>query len=214
MENSQKGWTLLKQSVVYVQEIALKKQFWWISQFFRLHLSIFPALCWTYVLWFWGPLTAEYISWVDDVRPASGRNLVQVQVQSKAPWFPKGRSLRLVKCHSGGIWYGKSATRLQTIYTWSIVTSTVNIFTYIHANTSTTDVYFKGVKDFLLDMCMCSSRPTGRRTLHGPNSISINNGGFLLTSFSPMFRSPKWSQNFHLEKCLLTQIDTIWRHVS
>lgn len=52
------------------------------------------------------------------------------------------------------------------------------------------------------------------RTLHGPNSISINNGGFLLTSFSPMFRSPKWSQNFHLEKCLLTQIDTIWRHVS
>jgi len=31
-----------------------------------------------------GPLTAEYISWVDDVRPASGRSLVQVQVQSKA----------------------------------------------------------------------------------------------------------------------------------
>ena len=31
-----------------------------------------------------GPLTAEYTSFVDDVRPASGRNLVQVQVQSKA----------------------------------------------------------------------------------------------------------------------------------
>lgn len=54
----------------------------------------------------WGPLRAEYISWVDDVRPASGRSLVQVQVQSKAPWFPKGWSLRLVGCHSGGflIW--------------------------------------------------------------------------------------------------------------
>lgn len=38
---------------------------------------------WT-VLSICGPLTAAYISWVDDVGPASGRNLVQVQVQSKA----------------------------------------------------------------------------------------------------------------------------------
>ena len=129
MENSQKGWTLLKQSVVYVQEIAsLKSNFHEFPSssdcIFRFFL---PCVGCDVCPLIWGPLTAEYISWVDDVRPASGRNLVQVQVQSKAPWCPKGRSLRLLGCHSGGMWYGKSATTFTD---------------YIHMTYEVTCIYF------------------------------------------------------------------------
>ena len=84
----------------------------------------------------WGPLTAEYISWVDDVRPASGRNLVQVPsaVQStlvskgsipKIAWVSQWRYVIWKKCHYV----------LQTIYIWhmkSRVYILICIYKYKH----------------------------------------------------------------------------------
>ena len=55
--------------------------------------------------------------------------------------------------------------------------------------------------------------------MHGPNSISISSGGFLFHILFPNDSIPKMElellfRKMCLEQCLLTQIDTISRHVS